>query len=72
MYHKLFNSGLLKTSWFAYAISSKTQKLSVQPNIYFIFLKIDSIFLFFILASFSAVSLLIQHSLQTKSIKIFE
>jgi hypothetical protein len=22
-----------KTSWFAYAISSKTQKLSVQPNI---------------------------------------
>jgi hypothetical protein len=32
--HKLFNSGLVKTSWFAYAISSKMQKLSVQPNIY--------------------------------------
>jgi hypothetical protein len=31
--HKLFNSGLVKTSWFAYVISSKTQKLSVQPNI---------------------------------------
>jgi hypothetical protein len=31
--HELFNSGLVKkTSWFAYAISSKTQKLSIQPN----------------------------------------
>jgi hypothetical protein len=31
--HELFNSGLVKkTSWFAYAIYSKTQKLSVQPN----------------------------------------
>jgi hypothetical protein len=31
--HKLFNSGLVKTYWFAYAISSKTQTLSIQPNI---------------------------------------
>jgi hypothetical protein len=30
--HKLLNSGLVKTSWFAYVIASKTQKLSVQPN----------------------------------------
>jgi hypothetical protein len=30
--HKLFNYGFVKTSWFAYVISSKTQKLSVQPN----------------------------------------
>jgi hypothetical protein len=27
-----FKSGLVKTPWFAYAISSKMQKLSVQPN----------------------------------------
>jgi hypothetical protein len=33
MCHKLFNSGLVKTSWFAYTISLKMQKLSFQPNI---------------------------------------
>jgi hypothetical protein len=27
--HKLLNSGLIETAWFAYAISSETQKLSV-------------------------------------------
>jgi hypothetical protein len=32
--HKLFNSCLVKTSWFAYVISSKTQKLYVQPSRY--------------------------------------